>query len=188
MDTKFCYQSKTKKVCLFGKFLFYGLYFYFYSSNVSDISYSIKYLCIHQGLLLQHNLYSQTFSFLWLLLLSTKNEYIFGFNPKSSLIPMPPVSPFILPTANFFVNSPVLITLQVYILQLYKNNPALTFCCNFLKFFGAVIFLRTHLRNYFWKVSTDYILALAQVPKLNKMTTIHSSPINNFIFQTLETL
>ena len=46
----FYHQSKTKKFCWFPKFLFYDLYFEFYSLNAPNMSYSTKRLCIHYAI------------------------------------------------------------------------------------------------------------------------------------------
>ena len=67
-------------------------FFYRMSNNF----YSTKLLYIHHGLLLQQHFCSHL-SFPS----STKNEYIFGFNPMNYLTVAPPVSCFTLSTTNF---------------------------------------------------------------------------------------
>ena len=71
------YQS-----CQFYRFLLYKFYFGFYLFNPSNIFDSAKYL--------------------YLLLSSKKNEYIFGFSPTNLAIAALSISCFILPTTNLF--------------------------------------------------------------------------------------
>ena len=94
-------QSKTKKSCLFHRFLFHDLYFESYSLNVSNISYSTKYLYIRYVLLLQQYFYSH------LLLFYAHYYYVPNMKRslalvKNSSIPTQAVSYFILPTTNLF--------------------------------------------------------------------------------------
>ena len=56
----FYHHSKTKKFCLFHKFLFYDFYFECFLSNASNISYSTKHLWIH------YYLFYYFYSHLWL--------------------------------------------------------------------------------------------------------------------------
>ena len=70
----FCHQSKTMEFCWFHKFW----YFEFYSSNElfnKTFLYSLWLIIAITFLFLP-------FAFLCSILSSTKNEYIFGFNPK----------------------------------------------------------------------------------------------------------
>ena len=97
----FYHQSKTKKSSLFRRFLFYNLYFESYSLNVSNISYSTKYLYIRYVLLLQQCFYSH------LLLFYAHYYYVPNMNRslalvKNSSIPTQTVSYFISPTTNLF--------------------------------------------------------------------------------------
>ena len=48
-------KQKSKVKGWFYKFIFYGLYFEFYSLNASNISNLTKYLCIHCGLFFQQH-------------------------------------------------------------------------------------------------------------------------------------
>ena len=50
----FHHQSMKKKPCWFWRFLLYYFYFKIYSLNASKIYYSIKNLCFHEELFLQH--------------------------------------------------------------------------------------------------------------------------------------
>ena len=71
----FYHQSKTKKYREFHKFLFSGLFFESYSSNVWNIYCSTKLLFIHYGLFLQQHFYSHSlFLFLFSLLPFTKKN------------------------------------------------------------------------------------------------------------------
>ena len=65
----FCNQCKTMKFCWFHMLLFYDLYIEFYSSNVSNISYSTKHLYIHYDLLSQQHFYELLS--LWLIVATT---------------------------------------------------------------------------------------------------------------------
>ena len=94
-----------KKYCLFHRFKFYDFYFGFYSSNVSNMYYLTKHLCIHHGLLLEQHFYSHPLQFF----VDSKSEFIFGVNPTNRSIATPPVSYFILQTTNLF-KSPIILT------------------------------------------------------------------------------
>ena len=96
------HQSMVKKLFSFHRFLFYGFYFGFYSSNDSIVNDSAKHHCIHYGLLSQQYFHSYPLLFLFSPPSYTKNEYIFGFNPTNSSIAIPLASPVILPTINLF--------------------------------------------------------------------------------------
>ena len=93
----FCQNKKMK----FYMSLFDGLYLEFYLLSILYSYYSTKHLYIHYDVLLQQH-FATSFAFLCLLLSSTKNEYIFGFNLTNSLIATPVVSYFILSMTNLF--------------------------------------------------------------------------------------
>ena len=73
-------QSKTKKYCLFHRFLCYDLYFESYSSNDSNIFYSTKLLRIRCYLLSQQHFYSH------LLVFYAHYYYLLNTNKSLALI------------------------------------------------------------------------------------------------------
>ena len=80
----FCHPNTTMEFCWFYVFLSYGLYLGFYSLCVLYIYYS-KNAFILIMTCCRNSISIQLFAFLWSLL-STKNEYIFAFNPTNSPI------------------------------------------------------------------------------------------------------
>ena len=85
-------------------FLFYGIYFEFFSLSVLYIyySYSFKNTSLYSLYLIAATLFLFTaLAFLWPLL-PIKNKYILGLNPTNSSISTPPVSPLIFPVTNLF--------------------------------------------------------------------------------------
>ena len=83
------------KFCWFHKFLFYYLYFELYSFNVSNVYYSTIHL--HSCYVMNYccnNISIHTTCIFIFTNASTKNEYIFAFNPTNSSIAKPPVSFF----------------------------------------------------------------------------------------------
>ena len=86
----FYHQSKTKKSCLFHRFLFYDLYFESYSSNVSNISYSTKHHYIRYDLLSQQHFYSHLLLFcVHYYHLPNMTTSLKLFNPTNSSIATP---------------------------------------------------------------------------------------------------
>ena len=100
----FYHQNMMRRLFWFHWLLLHNFYFGFYLSNVSNIYYSAKHLCVHYDLLLREHIHCNIVATSLSPLQSRKKEYTFGFN-KHIVYLTPTVLSFILATTNLFESS-----------------------------------------------------------------------------------